>query len=524
MKVKMIQFKNFLSYGKNEITTLDITDLSTITIIKGENGAGKSTIMKALIWGIYGKLEGLSNKELGNSFYPKAEVYVNVEVNSSDIKIIRRLSPSKLEVIIDGKALDLPSKIKTQEKLEELIKIPYSIFSNYIAINSLNFKSILSMTPSDRKATFEKILGFDELNNFKEFVLKKYSNFLTDFNLLKEEIIFNEEQVKSIKSLISSINIKLQKINNFSESDEERLKTLKEQILNKQKEIETITPKISLLSEKNSEIQYKINELEKRQADITNKVCPTCSRPFDDNMTKEIIKDKLKEIKKSKEDLLEKLKTGREFKSQFETRILSLKNNSNIDKEIKMLLRKKEESLISEVALKGELKAHNDTLIKLNDNLKKLKKQFDSFSVIDENYKKIKGFLGDKGFKKKLILDILPLLNNLVQKYKDYFELDFAFSFNEELKCDIIRGSSILNGKTLSKGESEKADLIIILSLIELIKNNSPKINLLFFDEMFGGLSPSSEEQAIKLVEEVSHKLGLKSLIVTHHELSLIHI
>ena len=517
MKINQLKIKNFLSYGEDKFYTINFDKFSDLTIIKGDNGAGKSSILKALIWGLYGKLPNLSNKNISNSFFPKTEIQLSLSLNSTEIKINRKLNPSNLSVFINEEIIDLPSKLKMQEELESRIKIPYSIFCNYVAINSTNFKSILKMSPKDRREIFENILGFQEINDFSLWVSKKSGGASKQYQHIsgQEHILKNQEE---------KINKNLKKIENelneVSYSDkEEDLKKI--EILSK--EIEGISLDLNQNNQNFLKIKAKFEVLNDKLANNKEKIklfnsnfCPTCKRPFDktDNIKSELIKEQ--------ENIVSSIKKGKKLYNSLKDKVKELNSRVQFKKyELKELEDNYNKNINRASLVENEFNNYHKILTDIEKEKKEVLNDLSKKQLEIDYYKKLKVYLGDSGFKKILINNVIPTLNNLIDEYKKFFDLDFEFSFNEELNCDIFRGDVVLSGKSLSKGEAEKSDLIVILSLLEIIKSKIPEFNLIFLDEMFGALSPTSEEKAIKLMRFISNKLKIKSFIVTHHEYSL---
>jgi len=521
MKIKNIRIKNFLSYGQDEEFSLDFEDLSEVTIIRGENGAGKSSILKALTWGLYGKIDGFTNKNIGNVYYPKAEVWLDLQVNSKTISIHRKLSPSKLEVKINGQVLDLPAKVKIQEELEKEIKMPYQIFSNYVAINSTNFKSILSMTPKDRRSIFELILGFDEINQFRDFVHQENSKFNITLKECQNKSNYIQENIKASES---QIKLKERNLLDLMKSNEIQDTLELEKINELELEKEKISESVIKLITKKELTNKAIEDIKKVAKDLIELKCSSCGRFYEDKSEDdlEIMKTKKEKIKLDLSELIETKSKCEAFGGNLTSKLYSINSEiSKYENHNKKVVDNTENFNRNVEILKSSLNTHQELLIEHQDKLSENENILKTLLKKDEMYKESKSILGDTGFKKLLIRNTIPVLNDLINQYRDYFDLDFSFSFNEELKCDIVRYDTVLSGRSLSKGESEKSDLMVILSLIEIIKTKNPNFNVLFFDEMFGGLSPTSEEKAIKLVRTISSKLDIKSLIVTHHEYSL---
>lgn len=532
MIIENLKIKNFLSYGENKFHELNFLELDNATLIKGENGVGKSSIQKALLWGIYGKIEGVTLKQIGNIQYPKPEVIVELLVDKNKIYIHR--TKSKLSVKINGEELDIPNKKDVQKELEKKLKVSYSVFNNYITINSINHKSILYMTPKDRKNILENILGFKELNDFSNYFGEKYKEFLDKIKTLESENSFISQNINRSKEELKSIEIskknivivKTEDVEKYRRENEDLYKTIKEI---EQEKLEYFNNKEKLkVKLETNKIIFK--EIKGNIESLQFNKCPSCGRLFDETVGDlSTIEQKIKELENEKLGITNVLKNCDKFIKDLDLKIE--KANERIDSCTKKIEKndkiiEKEDKNNSDYLEKIKLldikyDTYLDIIKKDEEKIKKINSKLKKLYERKNDYEEGKFLLGDSGLKKLLLDSSINTLNKLTDKYKQYFtDLDFDFNFSPDLKLSITRGDKSFSSKSLSNGETEKADLIIILAIIEIIKIKN-NFNILFIDEMFGGLSPVSEEKAISLIKIISKTLGLKSLIVTHHEYSM---
>ena len=161
MKVLSVEFKNIASYG-NKTQKLEFKeDSAELYLTLGKNGNGKTTIANAIVFGLYGKVEGVKMGDLPNRINKNLWVKIHVKSKNLDVVIERGLAPNKFTVIVNGVEYDRAGKRGVQEYLEEEVYgIPYHVFKNIIILSINDFKSFLTMSPSDKKQIIDRMFGF----------------------------------------------------------------------------------------------------------------------------------------------------------------------------------------------------------------------------------------------------------------------------------------------------------------------------------------------------------------------------
>ena len=174
MKLLKVSWRNFKSYS-NVLTEIDFSDQSSLNLIVGANGTGKSSIAEVIIYSLFGKLDNFKQAEIPNrinkNFYSKIEL----DCNGHRIIIERGLTPSLFEVNIDGKKLDTAGKTNVQQMLEEeWFKIPFSVFKNTIVLSISDFKSLMDLNATDKRNIIDKIFGFTIYNQMNKILTEEY--------------------------------------------------------------------------------------------------------------------------------------------------------------------------------------------------------------------------------------------------------------------------------------------------------------------------------------------------------------
>ena len=164
MKIQSVEFKNFASYG-NQVQRLEFSDEgSELFLTLGKNGHGKTTIANAIVFALYGKIEGVKLNDLPNRINKELWVRIKLKCKNTEVEIERGLAPSKFEVRLNGVEFDKAGKRSVQEYLEEeIFGIPYHVFKNIIILSVNDFKSFLTMTNADKKQIIDRMFGFSIL-------------------------------------------------------------------------------------------------------------------------------------------------------------------------------------------------------------------------------------------------------------------------------------------------------------------------------------------------------------------------
>ena len=159
MRVERLTFKNFGSYG-NRTMELDVPEEPGFTIVQGKNGYGKSTLSDVIKFAIFGKLENKKLKDIANRMNKHAEIRIELSVRKGKIVIERGVEPGYFRLFLNGKEIDKAGKRSVQEYLEEeLLEMPFYVFSNTLSLSVNDFKSFIRMSNFDKRAIIDKIFG-----------------------------------------------------------------------------------------------------------------------------------------------------------------------------------------------------------------------------------------------------------------------------------------------------------------------------------------------------------------------------
>jgi DNA repair exonuclease SbcCD ATPase subunit len=544
-----IRWKNFLSTG-NQFTEVELNKNST-TLIVGNNGAGKSTILDALCFVLFGKAFRKINKpQLINSTNEKdCLVEIELKIGSTDWMIRRGIKPNIFEIYRNGSVLDQSSSAIDQQKYLEqsILKMNYKSFTQIVILGSSNFVPFMQLSAASRREVIEDLLDIKIFSSMNVIIKEKIRS-------LKEEIKTLELKKESVKDKVqmqqnfidelenlgnANINANKEKIANIDVEignyNEENIEiSNKLTLLEKQlEEYVGATEKLRKLGNLKGKISQKVSTITKEHKFFTeNTVCPTCTQSIGEEFRLNRIKsaqDNAKELQSGYKELEEAIKKEEEREHQFldlSKEVTNLthgisQNNIRING-----LQKQIRNLESEIQTITENLANRNSEHEKLENFKKdLKSVYDDLSgkkdliqYHDFSYSLLK----DSGVKSKIIKKYLPLINQQVNRYLQMLDFYINFTldeeFNETVQSPIHEDFSY---SSFSEGEKQRIDLALLFTWREVAKfKNSTNTNLLILDEVFdSSLDGLGTEDFIKIIRYVvkdsnvfiiSHKAGME--------------
>jgi len=525
MKIKKVIFKNFASYG-NTPQTLDFEDTSLFLVLGG-NGFGKSTLANVIKFLCYGKVEGVNNGELPNRINKNLWGSIELESRGRYVKIERGLAPNIFKVYINGVEYDQAGKMNTQEYLEEeIFEISYNVFKNVIILSVNDFKSFLTMSPGDKKSIVDKLFGFSVINDMRESIKK-------DRREVKQELKTLEDELNSLTESILSVQEKIIQLEEDSQKkNSEKIKDLKNQLYqfdeNKKKLNEankTLKDRLSGIDKQISENRKicaessaEVKNLDQKLKLFENKQCPTCqsdlSGEFHQNLKKDL-EDKKTQLLEKEQSIESLIKESREAYKQVQdkqhgiiSKLSSLETNmNNLKKELVKLASNLDNgehtelsSLIREFRDKEKEKTDKKTTVGSEDH----------YLQILEN------ILGDDGIKNLAIKTILPTLNSQVAQMGRRMHIPFSIKFDDKFDSIITHLGEEINPKTMSTGERKKADFVIIIALIRLLKLRYPSLNILFLDEIFSSVDSDGVYHIIGILHDMVKEIEMNTFVINH--------
>ena len=513
---KTIRWKNFLSTG-NVFTEVDLTTCKT-NLIVGENGAGKSTILDALTFSLFGKPFRKINKPmLVNSINEKDCVTeIEFSIGKNEFKVVRGIKPAKFEIYNNGQLWNQESTLVDQQKNFEqnVLKMNYKSFTQIVVLGSSTFVPFMRLPVAQRREIIEDILDiqiFSTMNVLLKDKIRENRDEIKDFDyqidIIKEKVELQKNYLLELdKKNKADISKKEDKIAELMEDENKQHLLIKEtsdviEQLNTQiAEYSTSSDKLKKLNTFLIKLSSKLQTCQKEHDFFEkNHVCPTCTQDLSDEFRTDKIssgKNKLDEMTIGYNDLLSAIgDEGRRFNkwneisteitnsnqkiSQANFQINSIRKSiGDVEKEIKDLESgggDKKEAYGKLETLVGEKK-------ELSLQLSESKKDKDMLSVAA-------GLLKDNGIKTRIIKKYLPVMNKLINQYLQGMDFYVNFTLDENFEETIkSRFRDQFSYASFSEGEKARIDIALLLTWRSIAKlKNSVDTNLLILDEIFDG-------------------------------------
>jgi DNA repair exonuclease SbcCD ATPase subunit len=546
---KTIKWRNFLSTGQHE-TELEFTKNSTNLII-GTNGAGKSTVLDALCFVLFGKSFRRINKpQLINSVNDKdCRVEIEFDVGNISWKVIRGIKPNIFEVYRDDSLLDQSATVLDQQKwLEQnVIKMNFKSFTQIVILGSSTFVPFMQLSTAHRREVIEDLLDikiFSSMNNIIKEKIRSVKEDIKVLGLKKESLLdkvqMQEEFIEELENRgKDNISNNKQKISDLDKEIEQYLienSSLEEPLQELIKEQDAITgyaEKLRKMVNLKGKISEKVSTITKEHKFFSeNTVCPTCTQSIDEDFRINRInnaQNKAKELQSGYKELEEAIKEEEDRERQFNTLSKEISNLTNGISQNNVKIsgcQRQIRSLESEIQKITEQLANrsseHEKLESFKDNLKttydELASKKDSINYYDFSYSLLK----DGGVKSKIIKKYLPLINQQVNRYLQMMDFYINFTldeeFNETVQSPIHEDFSYAS---FSEGEKMRIDLALLFTWREVARmKNSVNTNLLIMDEVFdSSLDGFGTEEFLKIINYVikdtnvfviSHKTGLE--------------
>jgi DNA repair exonuclease SbcCD ATPase subunit len=529
-----IRWKNFLSTGAS-FTEIDFTR-STNTLIIGHNGAGKSTILDALCFGLFGKpFRKINKPQLLNSINQRdCVIEIEFNIGQKKFKIIRGIKPNVFQIYCNDVLLNQDAAAKDYQEILEnnILKLNYKSFTQVVILGSASFVPFMQLSASDRRAIIEDLLDIQIFSSMNGVLKDKMTS-------LKENMTKGRYAIELIEEKIAMqlANIEEHKKHNDDEitKKKEEVDNSKKQLKNILKQVELINKHIDVLTSKVGDKKEKLEKkskslftlqgkvegnIKKNEKDIEfyehNDSCPTCKQSIEEGFKQQQIDERKAKVTTQQtglEELSTELKNVTHEMSKVSAIVKHINDHSN------------------------EITKHNATMAAISKYIVKLQKEITELSVkyddVEEDNQKLKDLridlimhteaqqegalekqyldyaatlLKDTGIKTKIIKQYLPIMNKLINKYLTAMDFFVNFNINENFEETIkSRHRDEFSYANFSEGEKMRIDLALLFTWRQIAKlKNSTNTNLLILDEVFdSSLDTVGTEEFLKLIHEM---------------------
>ena len=538
---KKVRWKNFLSTG-NTFIEIDL-DRNSSTLIIGENGAGKSTVLDALCFGLFGKpFRGINKPQLLNSIN-MTECVVEIEfvIGTKKIKVIRGIKPNVFEIYINKKLYNQDANARDYQKYleQQILKLNYRSFTQVVILGSSTFVPFMQLKARHRRDVVEDILDI-QIFSLMNMLLKQRLKGITEgqrdveynYDLTAEKITLQEKYIDDVKTnkgkLIEEKTVlmsgneeevfkKKADIDFHTKNNEELLLAIKD------------STKVNKDNTKLQDIKSTLTEKKNNRGRMIkffedNNDCPACEQPL--RNASKMVKSKQKEVDKFTKALVELEQALR----------VSILRQGEIGK-IADRIRENEVYIATENSSVTQLEKFNATLLaeinqletgdvgktdfeelkKLNTHLKSIDKQKSKLREDQTYAEAVRNMLQDTGIKTKIIKQYLPIMNKLINSYLASMEFYVNFTLNENFEETIkSRYRDEFTYDSFSEGEKMRIDLALLFTWRAVAKmKNSTNTNLLMLDEIFdSSLDGAGTDEFLKIL----NTLGDENVFVISHK------
>jgi len=544
IKFEKVRWKNFLSTG-NQFTEIEL-DRNETTLIIGENGAGKSTVLDALCFALFGKpFRTISKSQLINTVNAmETVVEIEFSIASRKYKVIRGIKPNKFEIWQNDVMLNQEANSRDYQKIleQQILKLNYRSFTQVVILGSSTFVPFMQLKAKFRREVVEDLLDIKIFSMMNMLLKQRLKDLVTElqeveynYKLSSEKIAMQETYIKDIKNNADVIikdkektyddnaielGKKVSEKKTLEENQKSLFKSVDDQISTESKDTK-LKDLRSTLTEKQKEKDRMINFFEKHDE------CPVCTQDIDNEFKTQMISTKQTEKKEITDGLLKMESELDKTKSRLD----EIKKVTDIiqDNSIKIAqlntsiqeLEKYQERLSSEIK-----ELENSTIN--NSDEEKLKTLQEEFNQIEQNKKELKeekvykeasrAMLQDTGIKTKIIKQYLPIMNQLINKYLASMEFYVNFTLNESFEETIkSRFRDTFNYESFSEGEKMRIDLALLFTWRAIAKmKNSTNTNLLILDEIFdSSLDSAGTDEFLKILNTLE---GENVFVISHKQ------
>jgi DNA repair exonuclease SbcCD ATPase subunit len=510
-------------------------DYAPTTLIIGENGAGKSTILDALCFVLFNKpFRNISKSQLVNSVNGNGTIVeVEFNVNNKDVKVVRGIKPNKFEVWIGGTMINQDANARDYQKHleQQILGLNYRSFTQVVILGSSTFVPFMQLSTKARREVVEDILDI-KVFSLMNFLLKNKNKELNEeirnieyqYDLTNEKISLQEKFIEDVinnKSTIIAENRQKIYDNNFTinarNDDIQSHETTKQNLSFDAEEQTKIEQKIKKLTQTEAALKNRKSEHDRQiQFFQTNDECPTCEQPITESTKQTKIESSSTKIGEIENGIRDLQGMEREEKDRLDTILSDLEKIRSADVEIAKIRASITEMEKFNAKLQKDVETYESGSVSEEDKTK-LAELKGTIKYIDEQKSKLnedrfyidiaKNLLQDSGIKTKIVKQYLPIMNKLVNTYLSSMDFFVNFNIDENFQETIkSRFRDEFSYASFSEGEKMRIDLALLFTWRAVAKmKNSTNTNLLILDEIFdSSLDGTGTDDFLKILNTFS--------------------
>ena len=544
-----LKYKNFLSTG-NSFTEIDLQAAPT-TLVVGQNGAGKSTMLDALSFGLFGKAHRkISKRQLINTINSKdALVEVEFTIGSKKYRIVRGIKPNVFEIYVNGVMLDQSSHAKEYQQILEknILKLNHKSFHQIVVLGSGSFVPFMQLGQSQRRDVIEDLLDINVFSKMNQLLKEKISLLKISISENDHKLEVVDTKIKSQKKYIrdltaittanrkkkeSEIKELREKIKSLTKQNSKLSKSIEELLPTYTDQLQALTDKKTKLTTYNTQFKTKVKAVVKESKFFEeNESCPTCEQ----TISEELRKEKLATTQKKAKELNQAMEMASEELSNINSKIDDVNEQISIIQKDQTEMYSNNKSIsqfqnqidniqtdIDELVNNtGNMGQANDDLEKLNDQ--KHECQDEKYRLNEQaSYNRVASeLLKDTGIKTKIIKQYIPVINQLTNQYLQILDFFVHFDLDENFQETIrSRHRDSFTYDSFSEGEKQRIDLSLLFTWRQVAKmKNSVATNLLILDETFdSSLDDDGVDNLMKIINSLG---GDTNVFVISHKAEL---
>tara|TARA_B100001750_G_scaffold55508_1_gene43804 strand:+ start:612 stop:2321 length:1710 start_codon:yes stop_codon:yes gene_type:complete len=543
IKFHKVRYKNFLSTG-DTFTEIYLNRKPT-TLIIGANGSGKSTVLDALTFGLFGKaFRKVTKMSLVNSINKKRTVVeVEFSIGRNQYRVVRAIKPNKFEIYLNGSLIHQDANVRDYQAIleQQILKLNYKTFTQVVVLGSSSFTPFMQLVTIERRNIIEDILDIQIFSVMNDVLKSRYASLRHELNEIKTNLKIGEGKIKSQEETMKRLE----------KNRDEQIISLKNDIEKSDEQeaiyegsIDVFTRMIEQQNELKSDeddvrerLQQKLTDERQFEADRkkflkelkfyeNNDECPTCKQDIESEHKEHICTDTSRNLEEIGQKLSEREQQIQEINKRLEEiwditqKITGIQ--SEIQKEQSHIIagqkyREKLNKQLSELEAQEHTKDDKEKLEKYRKAYKQLEDMKEGLVDKRHYFDLAEILLRDSGIKTKIIRQYLPIMNKLINKYLASMEFFVQFELDEEFNEQIkSRYRDTFTYSSFSEGEKMRIDLALLFTWRAIAKlKNSVNTNLLILDEVFdSSLDEGGTDEFLKILNTLGNDTN--TFIISH--------